>query len=120
MNIHRDIKLDFERRARIGLDEAILASGKMVAHLAAILDEAAEKNARFLFTRLTREQLEALPEHHRTRLDYDELSRTGYFGKPMPLQTETRTAVVAAGTSDINVASGGCSSGSRRSATCPW
>lgn len=103
MNIHRDIKLDFERRARIGLDEAILASGKTVAHLAAILDEAAEKNARFLFTRLTREQLEALPEHHRARLDYDELSRTGYFGESMPLQVETRTAVVAAGTSDINV-----------------
>jgi len=103
VNIHRDIKLDFERRARIGLDEAILASGKTVAHLTAILDEAAQHNARFLFTRLTREQRDALPEQHRSRIDYDDLSRTGYFGDPMPLLTQTRIAVVAAGTSDINV-----------------
>ncbi|MBX9630720.1 MAG: nickel pincer cofactor biosynthesis protein LarB [Burkholderiales bacterium] len=103
MNIHRDIKLDFERRARIGLDEAILASGKTVAHLTAILDEATQHNARFLFTRLTREQRDALPEHHRSRIDYDDLSRTGYFGDPLPLVTQTRIAVVAAGTSDINV-----------------
>lgn len=104
MNIHRDIKLDFGRRERMGLDEAILAGGKTVAHLAAILDQAAAQEARFLLTRLAPEQFQALPEKHRARLDYDELSRTAYFGEPEPARTETRTAIVAAGTSDIHIA----------------
>jgi pyridinium-3,5-biscarboxylic acid mononucleotide synthase len=103
MNVHRDINLDFGRRERMGLDEAILASGKSVAHLSAILDQAAAQDARFLLTRLAPEQFRALPEKHRSRVGYDELSRTGYFGEPEPAKTETRTAIVAAGTSDINV-----------------
>ncbi len=103
MNIHRDIKLDFERRQRMGLDEAILAGGKSVAHLDAILEQAASTGARFLFTRLAQDQFDALSDRHRARIDYDELSRTGYFGEPEPARTETRTAIIAAGTSDVNV-----------------
>ena len=103
MNIHRDVKLDFDRRARMGLEEAILCSSKSVAHLTAILDAAHERQARFLLTRLTPEQFAQLPATHRAHLGYDELSRTGYFGDPEPARTVTRTAVVAAGTSDINV-----------------
>jgi len=103
VSIHRDIKLDFERRQRMGLDEAILASGKSVAHLEAILDQATTADARFLLTRLAREQFEALPGKYRARIDYDELSRTAYFGEPEPAKAETRTAVIAAGTSDVNV-----------------
>jgi NCAIR mutase (PurE)-related protein len=103
MNIHRDIKLDFQRRERMGLEEAILASGKSIAHLCAILDQAAERDARFLVTRLAREQHEKLPAHHRDRLDYDELSRTAYFGAAEPLKADTRVAIVAAGTSDVHI-----------------
>lgn len=103
MNIHRDIKLDFGRRERMGLEEAILASGKSVAHLVAILEQAAAQEARFLLTRLSPDQYAALPEDHRRRLDYDELSRTAYFGEADPPKTQTRTAIVAAGTSDIHV-----------------
>ena len=85
MDLHKDIRLDFDRRSRMGLEEAILASGKTVAHLNTILDEAAHKRARFLITRLSAEQLDALPDQHRTRIHYDALSRTGYFGDPEPL-----------------------------------
>ena len=102
MTAKSDIRLDFERRNRMGLEEAILASGKSVAHLTAILDEAAARGARFLFTRLSPEQLGGLPEHHREALDYEPLSRTAYFGQPEPFKTATRIAVVAAGTSDVN------------------
>lgn len=103
MNIHRDIKLDFDRRNRMGLEEAILASGKSAAHLTAILDQAIDKGSRFLITRLDAERYHALPEKHRARINYESLSRTAYFGEPEPLKTETRIAIVAAGTSDINV-----------------
>lgn len=103
MNAHLDIRLDFDRRSRMGLEEAILAGSKPVAHLAAILDQAAQRNARLLLTRLSEEQMSQLPEHHRAAVAYDPLSRTGYFGAPEPLRTATRVAVVAAGTSDIQV-----------------
>jgi NCAIR mutase (PurE)-related protein len=103
MTAHKDIRLDFERRNRMGLEEAILASGKTVAHLEAILDQATERQTRFLLTRLSAEQQAQLPAHHRDRLEYDPLSRTAYFGEPEPLAVRTRVAVVAAGTSDVAV-----------------
>lgn len=103
MSIQGDVKLDFDRRTRMGLEEAILCSGKSLAHLVAILDAAADRNARFLLTRLAPEQLEGLPAAHRARLDYDPLSRTAYLGAPEPLRATLCTAVVAAGTSDIAV-----------------
>lgn len=103
MDLHKDIRLDFDRRSRMGLEEAILASGKTAAHLVTILDQAAQRHARFLITRLSTEQLDALPGHHRDRIQYDALSRTGYFGEPEPLHTAKRVAVVAAGTSDVNL-----------------
>jgi hypothetical protein len=99
-----EVRLDFDRRRRMGLDEAILAGSKSVAHLTTILDQAAQRDARFLFTRLSQEQFDALPEAHRVRIDYDPLSRTGWFGMPDPLRSRTRVAVVAAGTSDVFVA----------------
>ncbi|MEI7967783.1 MAG: nickel pincer cofactor biosynthesis protein LarB [Betaproteobacteria bacterium] len=101
MSAHRDIRLDFDRRARMGLEEAILASGKPHAHLKAIMDQARDRGSRFLFTRLSPEQVASLPDHHRESIDYDELSRTAFFGEPEPLKADTRVAIVAAGTSDI-------------------
>ncbi len=103
MNPSQDIRLDFDRRNRMGLEEAILAGSKSVPHLAAILDQAAARNARFLFTRLDQAQFDALPEVHRARLDYDPLSRTAWFGAPEPLRVQIRVGVVAAGTSDVSV-----------------
>ena len=47
-----DIKLDLQRAARIGFDEAIFCSGKTVAHIARILDQAQEKSLPLLLTRL--------------------------------------------------------------------
>lgn len=99
----QDIKLDYDRRARIGLEEAILCQGKSVPHLTSILDQAVAKGARFLFTRLSQQQFDELPEAHRARLDYEPLSRTAWLGKPEPLKVMTRVCVVAAGTSDVHV-----------------
>lgn len=99
----QDIKLDYDRRTRIGLEEAILCQGKSIAHLTSILDQAVAKGARFLFTRLSPQQFDELPEAHRTRLDYEPLSRTAWLGQPEPLKVMTRVCVVAAGTSDVHV-----------------
>jgi NCAIR mutase (PurE)-related protein len=99
----QDIKLDLQRAARIGFDEAIFCSGKTVGHIARILDQAQEQGLSLLLTRLHETQFVELSEHHRGRVDYEPVSRTGFFGAIRAPTGEPRVAVVAAGTSDVFV-----------------
>lgn len=104
MTLHKDVMLDFARDARTGLEEAVLCASKSIAHLSTILDQVQAKGRSMLLTRLMPEQFAALSENHRAAIDYDAISRTGFFGgTAQELRTETRIAVVAAGTSDIAV-----------------
>ena len=93
-----DVVLDLQRGARIGLPEAIYASGKSQAQLAAIL---AAAQPPLLLTRLAPKMAQALA---RPGLDYDAASETAIFGPPPPLSGPPRVAVVTAGTSDLPVA----------------
>lgn len=97
----RDVKLDVERRERIGFDEAILCPGKSRDQLVATLDAAGDET--LLLTRLEQDAFAALPEHDRRRIDYEPVSRTGFFGKVDPPSGSTHVAVVSGGTSDIPV-----------------
>lgn len=97
----RDVKLDLERRERLGFDEAILCAGKSRDQLATILDAAGDRT--LLLTRLEGDALAALSEHYRRRIDYEPVSRTGFFGTVDPPSGDTHIAVVGAGTSDIPV-----------------
>ncbi len=99
----RDVKLDFERHDRLGFDEAILCAGKSPEQLATILDQAAEKGAPLLLTRLDGAQLKALAAGHTDRIDYEPLSRTGFFGAVAEPKSAPTVAVVTAGTSDVPV-----------------
>ena len=101
--MEHDIKLDLQRHERLGFDEAIFCAGKTALHLAHILDQAAANGLRLLLTRLSAEQLRELPEAHRARIDYEPISRTGYYGAPHDLTGAPRVAVIAAGTSDVYV-----------------
>jgi NCAIR mutase (PurE)-related protein len=104
MTLHKDIMLDFAREARTGLDEAVFCAGKTVAHIVEILRQVENRNGRILLTRLEPEQFSSLPASQQERIDYEPLSRTGYFSKPHPAVEAKRVAVVAAGTSDVGVA----------------
>lgn len=101
--MEQDIKLDLQRAARIGFDEAIFCGGKTVGHIGAILDQAQDKDLRFLLTRLHQTQFVELPDHHRARIDYDAISRTGFYHSPHPVSSASRVGIVAAGTSDVGV-----------------
>jgi len=103
MNADKEITLDLRRAARIGFDEAILCPGKTDEHLQIILDRADASAATLLLTRMTPAQVEALPDKHRSRIDYEPVSRTAYFGALRELTTEARVCIVAAGTSDAFV-----------------
>ena len=101
--MEHDIKLDLQRHERVGFDEAIFCAGKTALHLALILDQAATNGLRLLLTRLSAEQLREVPEAHRARIDYEPISRTGYYGAPHDPTGVPRVAVIAAGTSDVYV-----------------
>jgi len=96
-----DIKLDIERHERLGFDEAILSAGKSTEHLIAILKKAGDRS--LLLTRLDQDALAALPTALTERIDYEPLSRTGFFG-PIAAPSGTKEiAIVTAGTSDVRV-----------------
>ena len=103
MSLSPDFRLDLQRTERLGFDEAIFCAGKAVVHLVQILDHAHDADMRMLLTRLSPEQFAQLPESHRKRIDFEPISRTGYFGTPHELSGEIQLAVVAAGTSDVFV-----------------
>ena len=94
------ITLDLERRARIGIEEAVLCAGKTPAQLADILARAEEAERSLLLTRLDAAQRDALPAALAERIDYEALSRTGVFGAVPAPAGKTRVAIVSAGTSD--------------------
>ena len=93
-----DVQLDFDRRQRIGLDEAIFCDGKSVAQIAVILEKAAGARASLLLTRLSNEKLAALPGIYREALDHCAISQTAFFGEPHAIERRGDVAIVAAGT----------------------
>jgi len=99
-----DIKLDFDRGQRIGLEEAIFCEGKTADHVVEILTQAKSKQQSFLLTRLNRETYAAVIKAQNFDLDYDQLSRTAIFGKAYEPRDENRVAIISAGTSDASVA----------------
>lgn len=103
MSTSPDFRHDHERAERLGFDEAIFCSGKALAHLVQILDHAQASNLRLLLTRLSPEQFAQLPQAYRDRIDFEPISRTGFFASPHETSGELRLAVVAAGTSDVFV-----------------
>jgi NCAIR mutase (PurE)-related protein len=95
---------DRDRRARVGLDEAVLCRWKQPAQIAAIVEEALDRAAPLLLTRLDPTALAALPEAMAARLDYDPVSATAVLDPPPITDPAPRVAVVTAGTSDVGVA----------------
>lgn len=97
------IKLDWERRRRLGFDEAVFCAGKSTAQISTILDQVASAEERMLLTRLEEWQFAQLPDIHRDALDYDSVSCTAFFGEQGEVNAR-RVAVVTAGSSDVPVA----------------
>lgn len=97
------VVMDWDREARTGVAEAVLASKKQPAQLDAIVAAALDKRRRLLLTRLDPEIFPALDANTRAALDYDAVSRTAFAGGSIPL-APSGIGIVAAGTSDVAVA----------------
>ncbi|MFB0902054.1 MAG: nickel pincer cofactor biosynthesis protein LarB [Acidimicrobiales bacterium] len=94
---------DDQRMERIGMPEAVLCSAKTQTQLRVIAEELAARSEPILFTRLSQERFDALPDAARLSMDYDSVSETATLhGCLVPRRG--KVAVVAAGTSDQQVA----------------
>lgn len=98
-----DIVLDWGRRARTGLAEAVLCESKSSEQIARIVVEAHARRERMLLTRLSAEGFASLPPDARALIDHDPISRTGLVGEA-PAPVDLGAAIVCAGSSDWPVA----------------
>jgi NCAIR mutase (PurE)-related protein len=100
-----DIKLDFHRKIRRGLPEAIFGSGKSVAQLERIVKGFMEIGEDILITRLDPGKFQELsaccPD---SRLVYHEKARIVTFEKKPEVRFKGAVLVVSAGSSDEGVA----------------
>lgn len=100
--MNEEIRLDFQRPERVGFNEAILCARKSDAQLETIMDRVLERGESCLMTRLESEVFDRLSDDHRARIDYDPVSRMGYFNWTPPRISEAaQIAVVSAGSSDM-------------------
>lgn len=97
-----EVRMDLDRRRRIGLDEAVLCESKSDAQLAAIVEQA--RGRTLLLTRLDAARLAALPPETASLVAHDPVARTGVVGHVPAPSGPPRVAVVTAGTSDVPVA----------------
>ncbi len=96
------IRFDDNRKARIGMAEAVFCQGKPRRALVTLLERFGAVDAQpVLFTRLAEDVFDALPlsRELRNALDYDPLSRTAWF-KTNAVVNDRTIAVVSAGTAD--------------------
>lgn len=100
-----DATLDPDRRARIGLDEAIFCSGKSPVQIADIVATLVRTKKSALLTRLDPARFADLPAAAQRLLAYDPLSGTAVCGRAARAsKARPAVAVVTAGTSDLPVA----------------
>ncbi len=103
MTPRNEVTLDFQRKDRIGFEEAILCQGKTLGHLVEILSTARGRGASLLLTRLSAEAFASLPGEFREALDYEPVSRTAFYGAHTPVRGPAQVAILSAGSSDAHV-----------------
>jgi NCAIR mutase (PurE)-related protein len=106
--VDEEVELDFDRRRRIDLDEAVFAQSKSVPQLELIFATARARRASLLITRLTEAKMAALDAGWQAQLDYCPVSQTAFLGVPQALApggaVPGQVGIVAAGSSDAPVA----------------
>jgi NCAIR mutase (PurE)-related protein len=92
-------KLDFEREQRAGKPEAVFCEGKSLELVVRIAEEYKRRGKAVLFTRLNKEQMEALKS---MGAEVNETARTAIFGKAEKIIGSV--AILTAGSADVSVA----------------
>lgn len=93
------VRLDFDRDKRAGKPEAIFGEGKPVEVIIKIAEEYKKREKPVLFTRLNKEQMDALKK---LGAEINEIAKTAVFGKAQKILGSV--AIITAGTADLAVA----------------
>ncbi|MCX8172162.1 MAG: nickel pincer cofactor biosynthesis protein LarB [Archaeoglobaceae archaeon] len=93
------VRLDLERDKRAGKPEAVFGEGKQLQAIIKIAEEYKKLGKPALFTRLSKEQMDALKS---MGAEVNEIARTAIFGKAQ--KDVGSVAILTAGTADIAVA----------------
>ncbi|MEZ9864983.1 nickel pincer cofactor biosynthesis protein LarB [Vibrio breoganii] len=97
------IIIDFERKQRCGVEEAIFCQSKTSEQIDKIIEIATEKRARLLFTRLGVELYQELSTSSKSLLNYCDISCTAVLGGNASRIAHSKVAVVSGGSSDTAI-----------------
>ena len=100
-----DIIIDFERRARCGVEEAIFCTSKSTDQIEKIVRLGEQQQASLLFTRLEESKYALLSPQSQEKLDYCATSRTAILNGVVetPRVSSYPIAIVSGGSSDASV-----------------
>ena len=93
-------EFDYHRSERTGINEVIFALDKSTNEINTILKTI--NNDSLLITKLEKSKYESLELKH--LIDYDQTSLTGFYNFKKKELIQNRISIVAAGTSDLNIA----------------
>ena len=99
----KEVEIDFGRRTRIGLSEAVLCEGKSPAQIEYIVSLSIDRDEALLLTRLGEKTFQELSADCRANIDFDVVSGTGILGTQTSPDNPASVAIVSAGSSDIAV-----------------
>lgn len=98
-----NITMDFERRARCGIEEAVFCESKTANQIDIIIDMALGQKRRLLLTRLGEDKFKQLASSHQQKLMFDPLGRVSVLGDLEPPKRSASVAIVSGGASDAAV-----------------
>lgn len=99
-----NIIIDFDRKQRCGVEEAILCERKSATQIEEIIEQGLTRQTRLLFTRLSHEKWSQLQPVYHQQLNYCPLSNTAILGElEVQDNQEMYIAIVSGGSSDTGV-----------------
>ena len=92
-----EFRPDWDRRLRVGIEEAVLCQFKSVEQIEQIVSDAASRGQSQLLTRLTPEVLHNCSQSVQSLINYEVVSRTGIVGEPKRAAQTAEVGIVTAG-----------------------
>jgi len=100
----KDLKLDFSRKARRGIPEAIYGEGKSLEQLKKIVELFAEKKEELIITRVSKSKWAGLKKIFASTLRYHPQAEVVTWNNDPKIKFSGKLLVVSAGTADKKVA----------------
>lgn len=98
-----DIVMDFDRKYRCGVEEAVFCQSKSAQQIDRIIMMAEQQNRNLLLTRINQDKYQQLSTASQQKISFDAISSTAILGGVPPLDNPPKIAIVSGGSSDAGV-----------------